>query len=85
MGRIRSGVFGPEGFTVVEVPADWDHTSPLLSCFIRYRIKGSELIYARHLKRSTGVLEKKDYETLRLITQKLEEAERRPLILKRVL
>jgi hypothetical protein len=75
----------PDGFAVVEVPTAWDHESALFSCRVRYRIEGRELIYEQSLQRKSGVLEKADYEALRLITQKLEDAERRPMILRRTI
>lgn len=73
----------PEGFTIAEVPKPVTAETPLMRYSLQYRVEGQQFTYESTVTRQTGVLEKADYEALRSAYQRLEEAERRPIVLKR--
>jgi hypothetical protein len=73
----------PEGLAVIELPQPWSHDAPLISCSVRYRLEGRELLFESEVIRRTGVLGREDYESLRAVWQHLDDAVRRPIVLKK--
>lgn len=73
----------PDGVTVSELPTAWRHQLPLFECAMEYTLEGREILYRCEVSRRTGVLDRAGYEALRSAYQKLQEAERRPVVLTR--
>jgi hypothetical protein len=73
----------PAELAVLEVPKPWTLEQPTLTCSLRYRVEGGELIFESDIVRRTGALSRAEYDQLRGSIQKLDEAERRPLVLRR--
>ena len=51
---------------------------------MRYRMDGLDLVYECKLEQKGGAYDKGDYDALRAFYQKLSEAERRPIVLRRL-
>jgi Domain of Unknown Function with PDB structure (DUF3857)/Transglutaminase-like superfamily len=74
----------PEGFSVESMPADVHQDLLFVSAVLSYRVEGRTLVYSRRYARQSCLLKKADYDTLFLFHQKLDEAERRPAIIRRL-
>ncbi len=72
----------PENVTIEELPDDWSESVASASCRLRYRREGRDVIYDYELAQPGGFLDQPAYEALRLFFQKVQEAERRPVLLR---
>jgi hypothetical protein len=73
----------PPGWTVEEVPEDWNGKCPTASCDITYRIEGHVLVYRSSYLLRGGFLDRTAYEMLRGFMRKVQDAMRRQVILRR--
>ena len=74
----------PEGFEAGSTPGGWRQETASASASITYRLSGQTLTYVFELEQKAGLLDHSDYETLRAFYQKLEEADRRPVVVRRL-
>jgi hypothetical protein len=75
----------PDGYRIEELPEAWAEKSALAGGRVSYRIEGKSVIYRTELFRPGGFLDKSHYEEIRIFYQKLHEAQRRPLVFRRLL
>ncbi|MES2696584.1 MAG: transglutaminase domain-containing protein [Verrucomicrobiota bacterium] len=73
----------PAGTEVEELPDDISLESPRSSGRLTYRKAGDGVAYRFEFTQRGGLLERTDYEEVRTFVQKLSEAERRPILLRR--
>ncbi len=73
----------PAGTTVEELPDDWSQTSAGASCSLRYRREEHVVICESEFRHEAGFLDQAAYEALRAVVQKMQDAERRPVLLRR--
>jgi len=73
----------PEGTTVEEIPDPWSEERGSLSGHVSYLSKGRELIYRAEWARPAGFYTKAEYEAATDFYQKLRDAQRRPILLRR--
>ncbi len=73
----------PEGFVAESLPSDWHQELPGFRAMVAYRLEGRTLIFTRRIYRHACLLGKTDHDAIYHLSQKLEEAERRPVILRR--
>jgi hypothetical protein len=73
----------PEGYTVEEMPEGWAEQVASGSGTLTYRVEGREIVYRCQLSQLGGFYAKAEYEALRLFNQRLVQAARRPVMLKR--
>ncbi|HEY4301034.1 MAG TPA: transglutaminase domain-containing protein [Candidatus Didemnitutus sp.] len=73
----------PESFVVDGLPPDVHLEIPTAEASLHYRIDGGTLVYDRTVKRTAAFLHRADYEALCAFQEKLNEAERRTVIVKR--
>lgn len=72
----------PEGAVVDEMPDDWSQEGGGAACRLRYVREGRDVVYECELTQNGGFLGTAEYETLRAFLQKVQEAERRPVVVK---
>lgn len=72
----------PEGMTVEEVPDDWKATTAAGEARLKYTREGSDVIYESELTLQAGFLDQTTYEAVRGFLQKMQEAERRPVLVR---
>lgn len=72
----------PEGAVVEELPEDWAQEAAEASCRLSYTKEGRDVVYQYELTQRGGFLNQKEYEALRTFLQKVQEAERRPVVVK---
>ncbi len=72
----------PDGFTASELPANLHQELPFATASLSYRIDGRTLVYVRQYARKAGLLGKGDYDAICRFNQKLDEAERRPALVR---
>ena len=73
----------PPGYSVEELPEAWRQDVTSASGQLSYGTEGNEIVYRWQLTRRGGFYTKPDYESLRILYQKLYEAQRRPVVLHR--
>jgi Domain of Unknown Function with PDB structure (DUF3857)/Transglutaminase-like superfamily len=74
----------PTGFAPENLPSEWHQELPNATDSVQYRMDGLDLIYECKLEQKGGAYNKDDYDSLRVFYQKLSEAERRPIVLRRL-
>jgi hypothetical protein len=74
----------PEGFAPEGLPSAWHQELANATDSVQYRMDGLDLVYEYNLEQKGGAYNKDDYDTLRIFYQKLSEAERRPIVLRRL-
>ena len=67
-----------------DLPSAWHQELPNANDSVQYRMEGVDLVYEFNLEQQGGAYKKADYETLRVFYQKLSEAERRSVVLRRL-
>jgi hypothetical protein len=74
----------PKGFEPKSVPSDWQQDTGGITCHLKYRLEeGGMLVFERTFSRPANFYSATEYTALRKAMQKLNEAERRPLMLQR--
>jgi transglutaminase-like putative cysteine protease len=73
----------PKGFSPEELPEEWNREQGTASCNISYRIDGRAVVFRCQFTQPAAFLDKAGYETYRLFLQKVAEARRRPIVLRR--
>jgi len=73
----------PDDVVIEEMPDDVELTSANIACRLTYRREGPAVVYGYALTEAGGFLNQSDYEMRRAFIQKLQDAERRPLVLRR--
>jgi hypothetical protein len=74
----------PAGFAPENLPSEWHQELANATDSVRYRMDGLDLVYECKLEQKGGAYDKGDYDALRAFYQKLSEAERRPIVLRRL-
>lgn len=72
----------PEGATVEEMPTESVLRLQYATAHVRYRREGQDIVYDYQLVEKGGFLDQRDYESYRLSLQRLQESERRPILLR---
>jgi hypothetical protein len=75
----------PEGFAPEDLPSAWHQELPAATASVQYRMEGLDLVYEYRLEQQGGAYDKNGYDSLRVFYQKLSEAERRPIVLRRLI
>lgn len=73
----------PTGYTVDEMPDDWNRTGAIVSSHLHYRAAGGEIHYDSEISLQPGFYDRAQYETIRKFLEKYREAERRPILLRK--
>jgi hypothetical protein len=73
----------PPGCTVEELPDPWSEDGKTVSCRLSYRTEGNVIVFQHSFQRRAGFYDEGDYHGLEAFYQRLSEAERRPIILRR--
>ncbi|SDS59283.1 DUF3857 domain-containing protein [Opitutus sp. GAS368] len=73
----------PEGFTAASLPSNLHQELPFVTASLAYRLEGRMLVYSRQYSRKACLLAKNDYDAICRFNQKLDEAERRPAMVRR--
>jgi hypothetical protein len=73
----------PEGFAPEGLPSEWHQQLANATDSVQYRLEGVDLVYEYNLEQKGGAYNQDDYDSLRIFYQKLSEAERRPIVLRR--
>jgi hypothetical protein len=73
----------PPGCTVEELPDPVSEDAKASSCRLSYRTEGNVVIFQDSYRRSAGFYGEADYHLLEAFYQRLAEAERRPVIVRR--
>lgn len=81
--RCHSHVRLPAGWTVEELPADWIRTGSTVNASIHYTVENGFLTYDSRLSIKPGFYPRATYEKIRRFMERVAEAERRPVILRR--
>jgi len=74
----------PDGVTVEELPEDWNRTGATVSSHLTYRTVGNEVHYESELLIQPGFYDRQHYEAIRKFLVKFQEAEKRPVLLRKV-
>jgi cellulose synthase operon protein C len=72
----------PAGCTVEEIPDAWQGEAPQGKASLTYRREGNDVIYESEISTNAGFLDKKNYEAQRAWAQKIEDADRRPIVVR---
>jgi hypothetical protein len=72
----------PAGAVVEEVPENLKMSGKFVQCRLQYRREGEEVVYDYELTQAGGFLAQQEYEGLRTFIQKVQEAERRPILIR---
>jgi hypothetical protein len=72
----------PEGATVEEMPTDVAPRYTFATASLKYRREGRDIIYDFQMTEKGGFLDQRDYENYRLALQRLQESERRPILIR---
>jgi hypothetical protein len=72
----------PEGAVIEEVPDDWSEATTTSVGKITYRKEVNEVVCLAELTQKGGFLDQATYEAMRLFLQKMQDAERRPLLIR---
>jgi hypothetical protein len=73
----------PPGCSVEELPDPYSDNGKTVSCELSYRSEGNAVVFQKKLRRSAGFYGETDYHGLEAFYQRLSEAERRPIVLRR--
>jgi len=74
----------PDGYRVEEMPDSWAQQGNMATGRVSYRAEGKTVIYRTELSRPGGFLDKSRYDELRTFYLKLHEAQRRPIVFRRI-
>lgn len=74
----------PEGAIMEEMPDDWSESIASSVGKITYRKELNEVVCLGELTQKGGFLDQTAYETMRLFLQKMQDAEKRPLLIRSV-
>jgi hypothetical protein len=72
----------PTGAVVEELPDAWQAEAPHATAKLTYRRDGNEIVYESEVTTAAAFLDKPSYEAQRAWSQKIEDAERRPIVLR---
>jgi hypothetical protein len=72
----------PPDATIEELPDAWQAEAPHASAKLSYRRDGNEVVYESEVMTTAAFLDKTSYEAQRAWAQKIEDAERRPIVLR---
>jgi hypothetical protein len=72
----------PPNATVEELPADRDEKVGKATCHLRYERDGRSIVFRCDLKEQAGFLDYESYEARRLLLERIEEAERRRIVIR---
>jgi hypothetical protein len=75
----------PPGCTVEELPDPFTETGKMVSCELSYRAEGNVVVYQNRFQRRAGFYNESDYQELEAFYQRLSEAERRPIVLRKAI
>jgi hypothetical protein len=73
----------PDQFIPETLPAAWQQTLASATASVSYRLSGQTLTYEFSLEQKAGLFNQTEYEQLRLFYRKLDETERRAVIVHR--
>jgi len=73
----------PSHFIPEALPAAWQQTLASATASVSYRLSGQTLMYELNLEQKAGLFNQTEYEQLRLFYAKLDETERRAVIVHR--
>jgi hypothetical protein len=73
----------PDHFTLEALPAAWQQTLASATASVSYRLSGQTLTYEFNLEQKAGLFNQTEYEQLRLFYGKLDETDRRVVIVHR--
>ena len=73
----------PQGCSPGKLPSDWQGKEPTTSAEIFYRIEGQYLIFSFHYEQKAGFASQREYEAIRVLNGKVDELQRRPIIVHR--
>jgi transglutaminase-like putative cysteine protease len=79
--EVRLGL--PAGFAIEEMPENWTQTTAAATGDLSYRAEGGAVVYRCRLTRRGGFFDRGAYETLRAFEERLLQAERRPILVRR--
>jgi hypothetical protein len=74
----------PPGYKVEELPENWDRVGPTISSHLAYRTAGNEVSYDMEFTLQPGFYDRARYEVIRKFIVKFRDAERRPILLRRI-
>lgn len=72
----------PAEATIEELPADWSRELEGVSCHLRYRREARVVVCEASFTHESRFLDRSSYEALRNLVQKMQEAERRPVVIR---
>lgn len=72
----------PPDCTIEELPDPWKGEAPQARASLTYRREGNDVIYESEITTTAAFLDKKSYEAQRAWSQKIEDADRRPIVVR---
>jgi hypothetical protein len=73
----------PPGYTVEEMPENWNRTGATVSSHLQYHLADGEVRYDSEFSIQPGFYDRPHYEAIRKFIDKFREAERRPILLRK--